>query len=263
MQNQQDENGAYGEGHATAVILHSLRLIGYPVEKGADVLTSGIIKNDIGSMPGGRVGSYILGAMATCQDPHHVNQSKLIRALKTKLDKYPHLGFNHPFQYSWAVMALCSTGIDLGKKKFAYAKKVMESSKQRLDREEGCSGDTLHMQVLALTCVEKTLKKNDSRWLKEKIRGAIKRASDRIAKSQMNDSTFGENVVTAALASQVIRGKGGICPGVVHSIKREKNILGVRGVGILDGVGEGKERKEGSFSPFAVSSFRFSPPLIP
>lgn len=160
-------------------------------------------------MPGGRVGSYILGAMATCQDPHHVNQSKLIRALKTKLDKYPHLGFNHPFQYSWAVMALCSTGIDLGKKKLAYAKKVMESSKQRLAREEGCTGDTLHMQVLALTCVEKTLKRNDSRWLKEKIRDAIKRASDRIVKSQMNDSTFGENVVTAALASQVIRGKGG------------------------------------------------------
>ena len=209
MQNQQDENGTYGEGHATAVILHSLRLIGYPVEKGADVLTAGIIKNDIGSMPGGRVGSYILGAMATCQDPHHVNQSKLIRALKTKLDKYPHLGFNHPFQYSWAVMALCSTGIDLGKKKLAYAKKVMESSKQRLARVEGCTGDTLHMQVLALTCVEKTLKRNDSRWLKEKIRDTIKRASDRIVKSQMNDSTFGENVVTAALASQVIRGKGG------------------------------------------------------
>ena len=57
LQNQQDENGTYGEGHATAVILHSLRLIGYPVEKGADVLTAGIIKNDIGSMPGGRVGS--------------------------------------------------------------------------------------------------------------------------------------------------------------------------------------------------------------
>ncbi|CAH3111192.1 unnamed protein product [Porites lobata] len=180
------------------------KLIGYPVEKGADVLTAGIIKNDIGSMPGGRVGSYILGAMATCQDPHHVNQSKLIRALKTKLDKYPHLGFNHPFQYSWAVMALCSTGIDLGKKKLAYTKKVMESSKQRLAREEGCTGDTLHMQVLALTCVEKTLKRNDSRWLKEKIRDAIKRASDRIVKSQMNDSTFGENVVTAALASQAL-----------------------------------------------------------
>ena len=63
--------------------------------------------------------------------------------------------------------------------------------------------------MLALTCVEKTLKRKDSRWLKEKIRDAIKRASDRIVKSQMNDSTFGENVVTAALASQVIRGKGG------------------------------------------------------
>ena len=42
-----------------------------------------------------------------------------------------------------------------------------------------------------------------------------------------------------------------------------ENIAGVRGVGMLDGVGEGEERKEGSFSPFAVSSFRFSLSLIP
>lgn len=42
----------------------------------------------------------------------------------------------------------------------------------------------------------------------------------------------------------MIRGKGGVRPGVVHSIKREKNILGVRGVGILDGVGWGRGKRK-------------------
>ena len=42
-----------------------------------------------------------------------------------------------------------------------------------------------------------------------------------------------------------------------------ENIAGVRGVGILDGVGRVKRERKGVSPPFAVSSFRFSLSLIP
>ncbi|KAM7436534.1 hypothetical protein ABFA07_013693 [Porites harrisoni] len=204
LQNQQDENGTYGEGHVTAAALHSSGLIGYPVERKADLLTAEIIKNDLGSIHGARLGSYILGAMATCQDPHNINQSSLILALKSKLDKYPHLNFDHPYQYSWAVMALCSSGNILGKKKSDYAKKVMNDINRQLDRNKSFSVDTLSMQVLALTCIKKTRKRRDARGLQKKLRASINKASEELKNRQINDSTFGENEVSAALASQAL-----------------------------------------------------------
>ena len=192
----------------TAAALHSSGLIGYPVERKADLLTAEIIKNDLGSIHGARLGSYILGTMATCQDPHNINQSSLILALKSKLDKYPHLNFDHPYQYSWAVMALCSSGNILGKKKSDYAKKVMNDINRQLDRNKSFSVDTLSMQVLALTCIKKTRKRRDAKGLQKKLRASINKASEELKNRQINDSTFGENEVSAALASQVSRVRG-------------------------------------------------------
>ena len=189
------------KGHMTAKAFHSLKLIGYPVEQGAEHLRAEIIKNDIGSIPGAKVGFYILGAMATCQDPQNFYEFNLVRALKTKLGKYPQLKFEHPFQYSLAVVALCSSGKGLGNDKLIYVRNITDSIKKQVAKKsvDDLRGDTLSMQVLALTCVKKTMKRKDAK----KIHAAIRMASDELVKIQINDSTFGKNEITAALVSQV------------------------------------------------------------
>ena len=191
-------------GHVSAFAFHSLRLIGHSVETGAEHLNAEIIKADIGSLSGGRVALYILGALATCRDPQRFFDFDLIASLKTKLSKYPKLWFDHPFQYSLTVMALCSSGKAQGRNKETYVNKIIKSIQNQLaDSDATPSGDTLAMQVMALTCVKKSITRKDMGGLKKKIRYAVDDASNELVKRQLNDSTFGENEVTAALVSQV------------------------------------------------------------
>ena len=192
----------------SANALHSLRLIGDTVEHGAQHLNAEIIKNDLGSIPGGRVGLYSLGVMATCRDPRNFYDFNLLRSLHTKLDKYPQSRFDHPLQYSLAVLALCSGGEKFGKK-FAYLKKVIDSIPKELASVNDSSHDTLAMHVLALSCVKTSMKRKEAKTLKKKIEHAIHLATSELLKRQMNDGTFGENEATAALASQVSRGGRG------------------------------------------------------
>ena len=133
--------------------------------------------------------------------------------LQIKIEKYPQLGFEHPFQYSIAIMALCSSGTDLGKKKLVYLNNIMNSIPQQLARVDDTTSDTLSMQVMALSCAKKSIKNTKSRKtkaLKKKIKDAIDMASNELLKRQVNDSTFGNTEVSAALASQVSRVEGGV-----------------------------------------------------
>ena len=199
--NQQDENRTYGEGHVSAFAFQSLRLIGHSVEAGAEHLNAEIINADIGSLSGGRVAHYILGALASCRDPQNFYDFNLVSSLKTKLSEYPQVGFNHPFQYSLAVLALCSSG-HLGRMEFGYVNNILLSISEQ-SPSVLASGDTLAMQIMALTCVTKSIKKKGSETILNKIKDGIDEASAELVNRQSNDSTFGENEVTAALALQV------------------------------------------------------------
>lgn len=207
LKNQQDENGTYGEGHVSAFAFQSLRLIGHPVETGAEHLNAEIINADIGSLSGGRVALYILGALASCRDPSNFYNFNLVSSLKAKLSKYPQAGFNHRFQYSLAVMALCSSRHGLGRMKFVYVGKILESIQKQLS-SAFASGDTLAMQIMALTCVKKSIKGKGSEAILEKIEEGIDIASTELVNRQLNDISFGENDVTAALASQALLAAG-------------------------------------------------------
>ena len=188
--------------------LLSLRLIGDTVDHEAQHLSEEIIENDLGSIPGGRVGLYILGVMATCRDPKNFYEINLLRSLHTKLGKYPQSGFDHPHQYSLAVMALCSSGANIGKR-FAYLRNIIDRITKELATVNDTDSDTLAMQVLALSCVKTSMKRKEAKPLRKKAEVAIHSATSELLKRQMNDSTFGENEVTAALASQVSRGGSG------------------------------------------------------
>lgn len=215
LRKQQDENGTYGEGHVSAIVFHSLRLIGDHVDNGSEHLNAEIIKNKLGSINGGRLAYYILGAMSTCRDPKNFYNFNLVRALQTKLAKYPQPAeFSHPFQYSLAVLALCSSGENLEKKRKAFVEKITDSilSNQTADDTTAMSDDTIAMQVLALSCIRESLKSGkrikETKNERSSVELAIKRASKKILKRQMNDSSFGENEVTAALSAQALLAAG-------------------------------------------------------
>ena len=86
--------------------------------------------------------------------------------------------------------------------KFGYVGKILESIQKQLS-SAFASGDTLAMQIMALTCVKKSIKGKGSEAILEKIEEGINIASTELVNRQLNDISFGENDVTAALASQV------------------------------------------------------------
>ncbi|PFX24721.1 gastric intrinsic factor-like [Stylophora pistillata] len=204
LKNQQNKNGSYGLGHVSAFAFNSLRLTGHSVSTGAKHLNAELTKADIGSLTGGRVALYILGALATCKDPSRFYDVNLVRSLRDKLNKFPQLGFNHSFQYSLAVMALCSSNTTLNRQMLGYVdeirkKVVIESSVASYHVSE-----TLAMQIMALTCVKNSIKGLNKKILEKKIHRAVHLGGRKFLKAQINDSTFGGNEVTAALASQAL-----------------------------------------------------------
>ena len=207
LRNNKDKDGTYGEGYVNGFAFYALRLVGHNVEHGAAILHGEIIKKGgLSSIPGRSLAVYILGALAACRDPRQFYGLDLVTSLKKKLDKYPHVGFNHPFQFSIAMTALCTAGKDVGKWK--YVNYIINNIPDQTISTAHASGDTLAMHIFALTCVEEfiTRHKQSKYNLLIRIRGGIDTASKILLKRQLRDSTFGRNQVTAALSYQVSSG---------------------------------------------------------
>ena len=200
LRNQQDVNGTYGEGHVSAFAFHSLRLIGHSVEGGADHLNDELTTSGLDSISGGRLAHYVHGALATCRDPQKFYDFDLIQALEIKLEKYPEPGFDHPFQYGLAVLALCSNRGRIDVKKLT---KHVRKIKSKIESQLGGYGDTdtLSVEVLALSCILKA--KNSEGKLLTDAQEAVDAASLELHQRQQKDATFHENEVSAALAAQV------------------------------------------------------------
>jgi len=201
LRNNKDEHGTYGEGHVNGFAFTALRLVGHSVHEGAEVLNAEIKKKGgLESIDGGPLAVYILGALATCRNPEKFYGLDLVTSLLSKVDNYPRVGFNHPFQYSLAIVALCTAGKDLGEKK--YLNYIIENIPKQTDAAHA-SGDTLAMHIFALKCVKKFVKgEGKSTSLKLKIQDAAKNASEVLRNRQLQDPTFKENEVTAALSYQ-------------------------------------------------------------
>ncbi|XP_020616706.1 gastric intrinsic factor-like [Orbicella faveolata] len=126
----------------------------------------------------------------------------LVTSLYQKLDKFPQVGFDHPFQYSLAIIALCTAGKDVGQKK--YLNYIIHNIPNQTAASHA-SGDTLSMHIFALTCVKQFVKKPGQFRLKmRRIQGGINAAIKILYKRQLLDGTFGENEVTAALSYQAL-----------------------------------------------------------
>ena len=170
----------------------ALRLVGHSVYEGAEVLNAEINKKSgLESIDGGPLAVYILGVLASCRNPEKFYGLDLVTSLLSKLYSYPRVGFNHPFQYSLAIIALCTAGKDLGKKK--YLNYILENNRKQTAAAYA-SGDTLAMHIFALKCVKKFVKgEGKSTSLKLKIQDAINNASEVLSNRKLQDPTFKEN----------------------------------------------------------------------
>ena len=199
LRNNHDKHGTYGEGHVNGFVFYALRLVGHNVEHGAAILHAEITKQGgLDSIPGGPLAAYVFGAMATCRDPWQFYGLDLVTSLEKKLDNYPQVGFNHPFPFSLAIIALCTAGKDVGKWK--YVQYIIKNVQKQSTGTAHASGSTLSMHLLALVCVEDFITKQNQ--LKPnliiRIRGGIVTASNELLRRQLLDSTFNQNLVTAA-----------------------------------------------------------------
>ncbi|KAJ7347660.1 hypothetical protein OS493_039703, partial [Desmophyllum pertusum] len=91
-----------------------------------------------------------------------------------KLDKYPQVGFNHPFQYSLAVIALLLALERCWKDK--YVNYIVHNIANQTAAAHA-SGDTLSMHIFALTCAKEFAKKERKFWLLRRIPDGINNAS--------------------------------------------------------------------------------------
>lgn len=196
---------------------NSLRLGGFTIDMlsplglsdfGKDLDTQGV--NNITT---GRIAYYVLGVLAICKDPKSFRGHNLVNRLQQGLKQYPVVGFNHPFQYSLAVLALCISGN--GQQFYRdYTLAISKMIRDNVNSNPGHSGDTVSMAIMALTCMYDKQprpsrcffwscyrrRRNSLRYLLRKV---ITRAALWLKRQQKRDGSFG-NSITSALAVQVM-----------------------------------------------------------
>lgn len=197
---------------------NSLRLGGFTIDMlsslglsdfGKDLDTQGA--NNITT---GRIAYYVLGVLAICKDPKSFRGVNLVQRLQQGLKEYPVTGFDHPFQYSLAVLALCISGN--GQNLYRnYTLAIEKMMRDNVSSNPGHSSDTVSMAIMALTCMYDKQprpkrcyflscyrrRRHSLRYLLKRI---ITRAASWLGKQQKRDGSFG-NSITSALAVQVIR----------------------------------------------------------
>ena len=204
LRNNHDKDGTYGKGQVNGLVFHALSVVGYNVEHGAEILHAEINKEGgLDYVSGRALAAYVLGVVATCRDPWQFYGLDLVTSLQEKLDKYPQVGFTHPFQFSLAMIGLCTAGKDIGKWKYVYY--IIKNIWNQTAGTAHASGDTMSMHIFALKCVEEfILRHNQIKFnLLVRIRGGIANAGKELLRHQLLDSTFGQNHVTAALSYQL------------------------------------------------------------
>ena len=103
--------------------------------------------------------------MAACGDPRNFQGQDLVKELQGKLRKYPVVGFNHPFPYNLAVLALCTAGASVSSDQIERVARGAQN-----DSTHGV--DTLSLGVVAAGCLyQRQYKNNDT--VKRHITNAV------------------------------------------------------------------------------------------
>ena len=197
-----------------AAAFSSLRLGGFTIDMlsklglkdlGKDIETQGL-KN----ITTGRVAYYVQGVQAICKDPTSFRGHNLIQRLKEGLEEYPVVGFNHPFPYSLAVLALCNSGH--GSDSYRnYTVMIRNMIQNNIHNNPTHGGDTAALAIVALTCMyNKQPRPKPCYWwcysrrksLRDLLRKTIRHAASWLTRTQKRDGRFG-NSITTALAVQV------------------------------------------------------------
>ena len=92
--------------------------------------------------------------MAACEDPRNFTGQDLVKELQGKMRKYPVVGFNHPYPYYLAVIALCTAGANVGD---IHVNKMLNAVNDSIH-----GVDTLSLGVVATACVYQKQKQKNS-----------------------------------------------------------------------------------------------------
>lgn len=161
----------------------------------------------------GRIAYYVQGVLAICKDPKSFRGHDLVKRLQDGLKKYPVVGFNHPFQYSLAVLALCTSGH--GQHLYRnYTVAITKMVHDSIKNNPGHGGDTVSLAIMAMTCMyDKQPRPRPCYWwtcyrrrkhsLRYLLRKSIRYAASWLKRQQKRDGSFG-NSITTALAVQVV-----------------------------------------------------------
>lgn len=152
---------------------------------------------------GGRLGQYILALNASCisaDDFYGLNLNSLVVRL---LKQFPEENFNNDFQYSLAILSLCSSETNIFRKALVRLARGFDASRPCVSQfglgDSGHSIDTLSMQVMAMVCARsQAIDKNVPNW-----DSILSTRVQCIIDDQNDDGSFG-NAITTALAIQAL-----------------------------------------------------------
>ena len=125
--------------------------------------------------------------MAACGDPRNFQGQDLVKELQDKLRKYPVVGFNHPFQYNLAVLALCTAGATVSSDQMEGLSAVKNDSTH--------SAGTLSMGVVAAGCLYQKQYKQKHIGVRRRITKAVAHLK-RIQETNGGEK-FGSEISTA------------------------------------------------------------------
>ncbi|KAK3737544.1 hypothetical protein QZH41_010653, partial [Actinostola sp. cb2023] len=208
-------------GYIRAAAFNSLRLGGFTIDMlsklGLQDLGEDIDKQGLNNITTGRIAYYVQGVQAICKHPAAFHGHDLIKRLKDGIKEYPVVGFNHPFPYSLAVLALCTSGH--GSESFStYTHMIRNMTYHNIKNNPVHSGDTVALATMALTCMYSKQPKpkpcyfghwfcyyrNRKRSLREVLRRTIWETARWLKRQQKRDGSFGNSITTALVVQALL-----------------------------------------------------------
>ncbi|EDO44185.1 predicted protein [Nematostella vectensis] len=194
------------DGHVLASAAQALRLVGFSLNETADDIEarmqSEITTAGLKTIPMGRVAQYIHGVFSICADPRAFHEHNLVKELKLGTSRFPEQNFDHFFQYSTAVLALCVSG-------YTHASFLTRPLVNQMltwsKSKKSYNADTVAVATMALSCMYGGRRSGSvkDRENHRRVRAVIKKATKWLAKQQRRDGSSGDGVTTA-LVSQAL-----------------------------------------------------------
>eukprot|EP00794_Sanderia_malayensis_P017497 gene17496-19247_t len=232
---EQEADGKWLNLHQTGNTIATLKLLGHDLEESKSCKKTFATaakffeksKGEVLRTHGGQLAYVIMGLKALCQDPRWFHGADLTTRLLEDLRNYPKGKFNHPFQYSLAIVALAVNNVSVPSE---YPMKLVEKIELILRTNQQHSKDTCAMMDIALASVYKQFEKQP--MIANKIKRIMLKLTRALAMkvSHERDNLFTKSLVMQAqtavnsvlLDTEHVEWKSSKCNDVYNSIMNKK-----------------------------------------